>query len=255
MNEKQLKSLFCNALTSGHISNNDILPTPCNAHIKIVEEANFRSFDLVIAAIEHEPIAENDYAYYNSLLVRMRLFEQFARSEKCRINCIRFYPVEIKSDDDTIDERLPIQIINAILTFGLSVLVLDKNHAKKVRTSALKFLPATVICFTGVKDHFEVLSSFDRVISDGIFNFNRLTIAKVLTQNHMSGRVYSRLTAIQQILQKLAFNQIFFEDLGLTEEELKFMRQVVELEKPSNGRKRLSALIKETTNTKMTEFM
>jgi hypothetical protein len=150
---------------------------------------------------------------------------------------------------------LPNQIINAILTFGLSVLVFDKNHAKKVKSSALKFMPATVVCFTGVEDHFEVLSSFDRLISNGIFSFNRTSLARVLAQNQVSSRVYSRLTAIQQILQKLAFNQIFFEDLELTEEELKFMRQVAELDRPSNGRQKLFNLIKETTNTKLTEFM
>ena len=58
-----------------------------------------------------------------------RRLKHFASQEKCRIDCIRFYPIEVKSDDDVFKhERLPKQIIDAILTLGLSVLVLDKNH-------------------------------------------------------------------------------------------------------------------------------
>jgi hypothetical protein len=255
MNEKQLKSLFCNALGCGHIKNNDILPTYRDARIRVVEEANFRSFDLVIAAIAHEPIIGENYAYCNNLLMRTQLLEHFARSEKCRIDCIRFYPVEIKSDDDSIDERLPNQIINAILTFGISVLVLDKNQAKRIKSSALKFLPATVVGYTGIEDYFEIISRFDRFISDGIFNFNRSTLVKALSQDGASGRAYSRLVAIQRILQKLVFNQMYHENLGLTEEELEFMQAMVELRMPSDGRKRLARLIKETTNAKLTDFM
>ena len=135
MNEKQLKSLFCKALASGHISKNDILPSSKDARLRIVEEANFRSFDLLIAAITNESIAGCVCTDSNGILVRTQLLENFARTEKCRIDCIRFYPVEIKSDDDSIDERLPNQIINAILTFGISVLVLDKNHGKRIKKS------------------------------------------------------------------------------------------------------------------------
>src|SRR5919206_5368533 len=114
MNEKQLKSLFCKALASGHIKNNDILPTSYEARIRVVEEVSFRSFDLVIAAITPKPVVSDDFAYFDNMIMRTQLLEQFARNERCRIDCIRFYPVELKSDDDVIDERLPNQIINSI---------------------------------------------------------------------------------------------------------------------------------------------
>ena len=68
---------------------------------------------------------------YFNILTRTGLLAQFAKAEKCRIDWIRFYPVELKSDDDALDERLPNQILNAILTFGRSLLVLDEKHSKK----------------------------------------------------------------------------------------------------------------------------
>ncbi|MEW6604466.1 MAG: hypothetical protein AB1351_07220, partial [Thermoproteota archaeon] len=129
MNEKELKLLFCSALRTGHIKNNDLVPT---SDIRIVQEAHSRSFDLLIAAITKE--SDNSYAHCNNLLMRTQLLGTFAKSEKCRIDCIQFYPVEVKSDYDTLDERLPNQILDAILAFGRSVLVLDKNHSKKARS-------------------------------------------------------------------------------------------------------------------------
>jgi hypothetical protein len=253
MNEKQLKVIFCSALRSGHIKNNDILPFP-DAEMRIVEEANFRSFDLVVAAITQEP--DVDYDNYNNMLVRTQLLESFAKNQKCRIDCVRFYPVELKSDDDTIDERLPSQVINAVMTFGLSVLVLDKNHSKRIAKSGLaKFMPATIICYTGVDDYFEVISTFDRFISSGVFSFNRSTLARALAPGDSGGRAFGRLAVLQRILQKLAFNQMYYENLGLAEDELEFLHTLSESRMPSNGRKRLADLIKETANAKMTDFL
>jgi hypothetical protein len=253
MNEKQLKVLFCGALQSGHIKNNDILPFPA-AEMRIAEEANFRNFDLVVAAITQEPSV--DYDNYNNMLVRTQLLENFARREKCRLDCLRFYPIELKSDDDTIDERLPSQIINAIMTFGLSILVLDKNHSKRITKSGLvKFMPATIICYTGVGDYFEVVSTFDRFISSGVFSFNRSTLARALAPDDTGGRALGRLAVLQRVLQKLAFNQIYYDNLGLMADEIEFLHALSQIRMPSNGRKRLASLIQETANAKMTDFL
>jgi hypothetical protein len=246
MNEKELKLLFCSALRSGHIKNNDLIP---ESDIRIVEEAHLRSFDLLIAAITKE--SSDDHGHYNNLLVRTQLLERFARSEKCRVDCIRFYPVEVKSDDDTLDERLPNQIIDAILAFGLSVLVLDKNHSKKARS--LRFMPATIICYTGTGDYFEVSSTFDRLVSSATFNLQKASLVRALG-NSTDGRIYGRLGAIERIIQKLAFNQIYFENLGLTEEELEFLQTITGVRTPSGGRKRLSKLVRETANAKLTDY-
>jgi hypothetical protein len=243
MNEKELKLLFCSALRSGQIKANDLIP---ESDIRIVQEAHFRSFDLLIAAVSKEPAG--DYAHYNNLLVRTQLLEHFAKSEKCRIDCVRFFPVEVKSDDDTLDGRLPNQILDAILAFGRSVLVLDKNHSKKAKS--LKFLPATIVCYTG--DRFEVASKFDRLVTSGPFSIHKAGLVRALGDT--GGMVHGRLAAIERIMQKLAFNQIYFENLGLTGEEMEFLQMLAGIKTPADGRKKLSRLIKETANAKLTDY-
>jgi hypothetical protein len=253
MNEKELKSLFCSSLRSNHIKNNDLIPT---SEIRIVEEAHYRSFDLLIAAVtKEEPDDMHDYGQYNNILVRTQLLKQFARHEKCRIDCIRFYPVEIKSDDDVLDERLPKQIIDAILAFGLSILVLDKNHSKLARGLG-KFLPTTLICYTGIDDHFEVVTRFDHLISSGVLNLKKTILAKALEGSNTGSKAYSRLVALERIFQKIIFNQLYFENLGMTEPELEFLQMITGIRPPSSQEmKKLSKLIKETANAKMTDYM
>lgn len=253
MNERELKSLFCSSLRSNHIKNNDLIPT---SEIRIVEEAHFRSFDLLIAAVTKEPDNIHDYGQYNNILVRTQLLKQFARHEKCRIDCIRFYPVEIKSDDDVLDERLPKQIIDAILAFGISILVLDKNHSKLARNIG-KFLPTTLVCYTGINDHFEVVSMFDHVISSGVLNLKKTILAKVLEGSNTGSKAYSRLVALERIFQKIIFNQLYFENLGMTEREIEFLQMITGIKPPSSSQemKKLSKLIKETANAKMTDYM
>ena len=250
MNERELKSLFCSSLRSNHVKNNDLIPT---SEIRIVQEAHCRSFDLLIAAVIKEP-DRHDYGHYDNILVRTQLLKHFARQEKCRIDCIRFFPVEVKSDDDVLDERLPKQIIDAILAFGLSILVLDKNHSKVARGLG-KFLPTTLICYTGIDDHFEVVSRFDRFISCGVLNFKKTILAKALEGGNTGSKAYSRLVALEHIFQKIIFNQLYFENLGMTERELEFLRMITDIRPPSQEKKRLSQLIKETANAKMTDYL
>jgi hypothetical protein len=252
MKERELKSLFCSSLKSNHVKNNDLIPT---SEIRIVEEAHFRSFDLLIAAVTKEPDDILDYGQCNNILVRTQLLKQFARHEKCRIDCIRFYPVEIKSDDDVLDERLPKQIIDAILAFGLSILVLDKNHSKLARNIG-KFLPTTLVCYTGIDDHFEVVSRFDHLISSGVLNLKKTILAKVLEGSNTGSKAYSRLVALERIFQKIIFNQLYFENLGMTEREIEFLQMIAGIKPlPSQEMKKLSKLIKETANAKMTDYM
>jgi hypothetical protein len=253
MNERELKSLFCSSLRSNHVKNNTMIPT---SEIRIVQEAHSRSFDLLIAAVTKEP-NRYDYGLYDNILVRTQLLKHFARHEKCRIDCIRFYPVEVKSDDDVLDERLPKQIIDAILAFGLSILVLDKNHSKLARGLG-KFLPTTVICYTGIDDQFEVVSRFDHLISSGVLNLKKTILAKALEENSTcsSGKAYNRLVELEHIFQKIIFNQIYFENLGMTKRELEFLQMITGIRPPpSQERKNLSKLIKETSNTKMTDYL
>ncbi len=242
MNERELKSLFCSSLRSSHIKNNNLIPT---SEIRVVEEAQSRSFDLLIASVTKLP----------NILVRTQVLKQFALHEKCRIDCIRFYPVELKSDDDVLDERLPRQIIDAILAFGLSILVFDKNHSKRARSLG-KFLPATLICYTGTDDHFEVISTFDRIISCSVLNLKKTILAKALEGTGIGGKAYTHLVAMEHILQKILFNQMYFENLGLTERELEFLQMITGIKPPPrHEKKKLSRLINETANTKMTDYL
>lgn len=250
MNERELKSLFCSSLRSNHLKNNDLIPT---SEIRVVEEAQCRSFDLLIAAVTKVP-DRHDYEHYDNILVRTQMLKQFALHERCRIDCIRFYPVELKSDDDVLDERLPKQIIDAILAFGLSILVLDKNHSKVARSLG-KFLPTTLICYTGIDDHFEVVSRFDRLVSCGVLNLKKTILAKALEGSNTGSKAYSRLVALEHIFQKIIFNQLYFENLGMTERELEFLQMITDIRPPSQEKKRLSQLIKETANAKMTDYL
>ena len=248
MNEKELKLLFCKALALGHIKGNDLIPTK-EGKLRIIEEAHFRSFDLLIASISatHEDIrVVND-----NLLVRTQLLERFARSEKCRIDHVKFFPVELKSDEDSLDERLPNQIIDAVLTFGLSILVLDKNHSKKAKRLG-KFLPATIICYTGFEDYFEVLSAFDRFVSAGILTMNKTTLAKLL--GNYSAKTYTRLVSLQRIIEKIAFNQLFLED-SLSEKELQFLHALTEITVPSIGNNTMKKLKKESSSMRITDYV
>ncbi len=250
MNERELKSLFCSSLRSNHIKNNDLIPT---SEIRVVEEAQSRTFDLLIAAVTKVPDRQ-DYDHYDNILVRTQMLKQFALRERCRIDCIRFYPVELKSDDDVLDERLPKQIMDAILAFGLSILVLDKNHSKRARALG-KFLPATLICYSGVNDHFEIVSTFDRIISSGVLNLKKTFLAKTLEGTDISAKAYSRLIALEHIFQKILFNQIYFENLGLTKTELEFLQMITGIKlPPRQEKKKLEKLINETANAKMTDY-
>lgn len=143
MNEKELKSTFISSIYSGHIRDS-IFPSALSTEvtapnrkieIRIKDEGYFRSFDLVIAVVEKRYDSDikstvEGYENYHNILMRTALLNQFVKRERCRIDWIRFYPVEIKSDDDVLDERLTNQVLNAILTFGRSIVVLRKAYKK-----------------------------------------------------------------------------------------------------------------------------
>lgn len=58
-------------------------------------------------------------------------------------------------------------------------------------------------------------------MSSGSLNIPKAAIARVLGYNY--NKVYARLLTIDRITQKLAFNQIYFENLDLTDEEVEFL--------------------------------
>jgi hypothetical protein len=108
---------------------------------------------------------------------------EIARVEKCRIYCISFYPVELKLSCNILDVRLPNQIMNGILTFGESIIVLDKKHVSRASLKFLRLLPATIIGYTGTKDFFRILLVLDRNIDTAMFNLSKRRFEKALGEN------------------------------------------------------------------------
>jgi len=137
MKEKHLKSLFIKSLQAGHIDGNDFFSEDSDIEIKIKDEGYFRNFDLVVAIIKRKNDSDiqfdstDSYDNYVNIIMRTGQLTQFAQKEKCRIDWISFFPVELKSDYDVLDDRLPNQILNAILTFGRAFLCWTKNTAKE----------------------------------------------------------------------------------------------------------------------------
>ncbi|HZB17832.1 MAG TPA: hypothetical protein VE445_11750 [Nitrososphaeraceae archaeon] len=233
--------------------------------LKIKDEGYFRNFDLVIAIIEKRYDSAIKYhsnetfdKYYN-ILMRENLLKQFSLNEKCRIDWIRFYPIEIKSDNDVLDERLRNQILNAILTFGRSVLILDEGHSRKTKMNrTLRLLPTTIIGYTGKDDSFEVLSVFDRLVTNGPFNISKRGLARLLIDNGMRDtkpeKIYRCLSQIQRINQKLAFNEFYDEKMKFAKDEIEFIKKLIGIDTISD-RRQLEVLIEQTTNSKITDYM
>jgi hypothetical protein len=191
--------------------------------------------------------------------MRESLLKQFSIKEKCRIDWIRFYPIEIKSDNDILDERLPNQIINAILTFGRSVLILDEGHSRKTKLNrTLRLLPTTIIGYTGRDDRFEVLSVFDRLVTNGLFNISKRGLVRLLINNGMGDtkpeKIYRCLSQIQRINQKLAFNEFYDEKMKFGKDEIEFIKRLIGIDTFSD-RRQLEELIEQTTNSKITDYM
>ena len=233
--------------------------------LKIKDEGYFRNFDLVIAIIEKRYDSAIKYhsnetfdKYYN-ILMRENLLKQFSLNEKCRIDWIRFYPIEIKSDNDVLDERLRNQILNAILTFGRSVLILDEGHSRKTKMNrTLRLLPTTIIGYTGKDDSFEVLSVFDRLVTNGLFNISKKGLVRTLINNGMGDtkpeKIYRCLSQIQRINQKLAFNEFYDEKMKFGKDEIEFIKKLIGIDTFSD-RRQLEKLIEQTTNSKITDYM
>ena len=279
MNQVELKKLFKSSVKNGHINNNHLIPflNSQTHEIKIKEEGYFRNFDLVIALINKENKPKNiNYKYFdleydiqNNILMRSQQFTEFSKLEKCRIENITFIPVEIKSDNDVLDERLPNQILNAILTFGRSYLVIDKKYVLNRNLQILKLLPTTIIGYSGKDDYFEILSIFNRCIMNGIFNFPKRSFMKLLINNNITNKIsemvkiYNSLITLEQINQKLVFNYLFRSEENLDldfllKEERDFLKQFYNFSTfPSEktNKKQIKNLIKKSRNYLITDFL
>ena len=155
MDEKNLKRLFIEYINTDHSDGNKLLslnPQDQDSEIRIKDEGYYRNFDLLIAVIKKRHSSQVDTNWisshhtYLNMIMRSNELIHFAQKEKTRIDWITFYPVELKSDNDVLDRRPINQLLNGILTFGKSILVLDREHSKRLKSKGiLSFIPATVI--------------------------------------------------------------------------------------------------------------
>ena len=263
MNESELKDLFVSSIESGHIfdSKNRNLPfTNPNNKIRIKSEGYFAQFDLVIAILNKSRTYHNsdEVEAYNNTLMRTGQLAEIARTERCRIDRISFYPVELKSSCDVLDVRLPNQIMNGILTFGKSIVVLDKKHINRASLKFLCLLPATIVGYTGTKDFFRILSVFDRNINTGMFNLSKRRFAKALGENGIVEgieRIYGRLHTLERINQKLVFNELYNSNPGFLKEEIEFLRQFSSIKTAMTYRKQILSFVKESENDKISNYL
>jgi hypothetical protein len=264
MKESELKDIFVSSIESGHIidTKGGNLPfTNPQAEIRIKSEGYFGQFDLVLAVLQRNNIKayqsiEHIETYYE-ILMRTGQLTEIARTEKCRIDHISLYPIELKSNCDTLDARLPNQIMNGILTFGRSIVVLDEKHVHKDSLKFLRLLPATIIGYTGIKDRFRVLSVFDRNINTGIFNLSKRRFTKTLFDNGIVDgvdRIYLRLLTLQRISQKLVFNELYNSNPGFLKEEIEFLNQFSTIKSAMTYRKQIAECIQESEYKKMTDY-
>lgn len=294
MNETELKKLFKSSIKNRHIQNNHHLPIHISDYqshqIKIKEEAYFGNFDFIIVIvhknIENQIDIDNTYSgttredlffqdqgrddeVYQNIRMRTHQFIQIAKQEKCSIKNLTFIPVEVKSDSDVLDNRLPNQILNAILTFGRSFLVLDQKHISK-NLHLLKLLPTTIIGYTGKDDFFEVLSVFDRFVMNGIFSIPKRSFNKLLLDSKVTNKfsdidkIYKSLVTLERINQKLVFNYLFrfgtnvLDENFLLQEEIKFLNKFCEFFKiptENSYKKEIIELIKNSENRLITDFL
>lgn len=265
MNEVELKDLFVSSIESRHIfssKNRELSFLKAGSEIRVKNEGHFGQFDLVIAVLQKiknskTRDSERTEAYYD-ILMRAGQLTEVARTEKCRIDSISLYPVELKSNCDILDGRLPNQIMNAILTFGRSIVVLDKNHVNKNSIKFLRLLPATIIGYTGIKDHFEVLSVYDRIIHTGMFNLSKRRLAKTLIENGIVegiDKIHRRLQTLEHINQKLVFNELYNSNPGFLKEEIEFLRQFSKVQVAMTYKKQIEACVLESKDNKITDYL
>jgi hypothetical protein len=270
MNEQDLQKLFIESLFSGEIQGiGKILdvPSPLKTEriVRIKKEAYFRYFDLVIGVISLQRSSPTRikaesidmYDRYQNLIMRTSELLAFAKEENCRVDLVDLIPVEFKSDTDSLDERLPKQVINAILAFGRSVVVFDKRHTSRIQKFGLfRLLPASIIGYS-MDNKFKVISSNKHTFGASLVRPQKSVFAKILRDNGLMDdftAIYSHIHVTQRIYQKMLFNQIFEERIGLLQEEIDFLS---ELKKNPNFREKeqIKKIISESINRKITDYV
>ena len=268
MNEVELKNKFIdfvktnknhNFLSDYNIESNNI--------IEIRNEGLSKKFDLILALIKTNEIKFTKIKNKSieidedikGIFFRNTLLKSISDKYKIKIQNLVIYPIEIKSDKDKLDERLANQIIEAILTFGRSIVILDNGHAAKIKKNGLyKIVPSTIIGYMDEKEKFILLSKYNRVFSDSLLNINKINLIRTLEKSQMDvnyNDLYRNLINIQKINQKLIYNQIFNYENTLFDDEIEFLKNFSSINQKISFKKEIIKLVKESKNYKITEFI
>ena len=164
MNEIELKSRFIDFLKNNNDHN---FFSKCggisNNIIEIRNEGLNKKFDFILAMIKPKELNTKKIrnrsieidADVKGIFFRNQLLKSISEKYKIKIQNLIIYPIEIKSDKDKLDERLANQIIEAILIFGRSIVILDNDHAIKIKKNGLnKIVPSTIIGYSNEKKTF-----------------------------------------------------------------------------------------------------
>jgi hypothetical protein len=267
MNEIQLKDRFLDFLNLN--PRNDFFGNTSNQNEKYIEiknEALNRKFDFILAACKTKNIKKKDIRNstiemdddLKNIFVRSTLLKTISESYKMNIEKITLYPIEIKSDKDKLDERLANQVIEAILSFGRSIVILDNKHSLKIIKNGLsRIIPSTLIGYFSETDKFAVINRHDRVYSDSLLNVNKMQLIRTLEKADCQinvTKLYNNLRRVQTIHQKLIYNQIFKNGQYLLEDEVIFMKELSSLNLKINVKKEIIKTIQVHKNYKITDF-
>jgi predicted S18 family serine protease len=121
----------------------------------------------------------------------------------------------------------------------------------------LNLIPSTIIGYTGQDDYFDLLSVFDKLVTNAMFNIQKRRLARILLEYGVTDKLdklYQSITNIQRLNQKLAFGELYDERVIFLKEEIEFLRRLMDLEVRSE-KKQVAYLVKETKNNKITDYI
>lgn len=267
MNEIQLKNKFIEFLELNP-SNNFFGEQGelGRKYFEIKNEALNKKFDFILAVVKMNKINSREIKtesieFNNDLkniFTRNLLLKKISKDYKIKIQNLIIYPIEIKSDKDKLDDRLANQVIEAILSFGRSMVILDNKHSLKIMKNGLqKILPSTLIGYLPKEDQFKIINEYHRVFSDSLLNINKTDLIRTLEKSNCKinyGKLYRNLRSMQLINQKLVYNQIFNNDNFLLDEELTFIEKLSLIDQKISIKKEILKTIKQYKDYKITDF-
>jgi len=268
MNESQLKIKFLDFLKAN--PNNSFFGKQAERPQHILEiknEALNRKFDFILAIIRTASYKPKEIKKstieidddLKNIYTRGSLLKNISQKYRIKIQNMVIYPIEIKSNKDKLDERLGNQVLDAVLSFGRSIVILDSKHCQHMKKNGLKrILPCTIIVYQDIDDKFVLINRFSRVISDSLLNINKVNLIKTLEKSNSNvniSRLQRNLKSLQIINQKLIYNQIFLDDQSFHDDELKFMEELSTINQQINIKKEILNTIKHFTDYKITDFI